>query len=172
MMRRCLALILLLLPAMTGCVWGPGIGVDGFAGRGNRAVSMQTVENRLFPHRPGLEYELTQRLKEEIATDRRLILSDGAAEVRLKVTLIRFSEPNLVEDLQTGAPAEILLRATAQVEASGDAFPGGVVKRKVTVSTSYAPGLGDSRREGLDRLWRDLAREILDVAADEEWSSP
>lgn len=172
MMQRCLPLLLVLLPVISGCVWGPGIGVDGFGGGARRKVSLQTVENRLFPHRPGLEYELTQRLKEEIAGDRRLVLSDGGADVRLKVALVRFSEPNLVEDLQTGAPAEILLRATAQVEAAGDAFPGGLVKRKVTVSTSYAPGLGDSRREGLDRLWRDLAREILDVAADEEWSSP
>jgi len=170
-MRRCLPVLFLLL-SLPGCVWGPGIGLDGFSSQGRRKVSMQTVENRLFPHRPGLEYELTQRLKEEIATDRRLVLSDTGADVRLKVSLIRFSEPNLVEDLSTGEPAEILLKATAQVEASGDAFVNGVVKRKVTVSTSYAPGLGDSRREGLDRLWRDLAREILDVAADEEWSSP
>lgn len=170
-MRRCLPLLVLLL-CVPGCVWGPGIGLDGFSAQGRRKVSLQTVENRLFPHRPGLEYELTQRLKEEIATDRRLVLSEGGADVRLRVSLIRFSEPNLVEDLKTGEPAEILLRATAQVEASGDAFANGVVKRKVTVSTSYAPGLGDSRREGMDRLWRDLAREILDIAADEEWSSP
>jgi hypothetical protein len=88
----------------------------------------------------------------------------------MKIALTRFDEPNLVEDLDTGLPAEINLIATADVEASGETVPGGRVRRRVTVSTSYTPGLGDSRREGMDRLWRDLAREIIDVASDTEWA--
>lgn len=138
-------------------------------GRPQRTVAFTTIENRLFPHRPGYEYELTQRLKEEIAVDRRLVLEEGNTDIRMKVALTRFDEPNLVEDLDTGLPAEINLIATADVEASGETVPGGRVRRRVTVSTSYTPGLGDSRREGMDRLWRDLAREIIDVASDVEW---
>jgi hypothetical protein len=166
--RACLAVICLLLG---GCayVWGPGAGRKAFDDN-KRTVHLETVENNLFPNRPGLEYELTDRLKEEIATDRRLVLSEGAADVRLRVSLTRLTEPTLVEDLKTGEPAEYQLRATALVEAVGDSFVGGSEKRRVTVSTSYVPGLGDSRRAGLDRLWRDLAREILDVAAD-DWAN-
>lgn len=150
-----------------GYTWTSSLDGDGT----RRTVYFETVESRLFPHRPGMEYELTDRLKEEIAVDRRLVLTDGGGDVRLKVSLTRFTEPNVVEDLDTGEPAEILLRATATVEAYGEAFNGGKVRRKVTVSTSYTPLLGDSRRNGLDRLWRDLAREILDIAADKEWAA-
>jgi hypothetical protein len=135
-----------------------------------RTVSLDTVENRTFPHRPGLEYDLTRRLKDEIATDRRLILTEGNARVRLRVSLTRLTEPTLVFDLDTGAPAELLLRASALVDARGEDFYGGRSRRTVTVSTSYTPGLGDSREDGLARLWRDLAREILDVAADTGWA--
>lgn len=167
------ALLLCVLAGTSGCgyVWGPGPGRASGDGL-RRSVNLTTVENRLFPHRPGLEYELTDRLKDEIATDKRLVLSETSADVRLRVSLTRFNEPNIVEDLNTGEPAEVLLRATATVEARGDHFPGGVSRRQVTVSTSYAPGLGDSRRAGLDRLWRDLAREIVDLAADDEWTTP
>jgi hypothetical protein len=150
-----------------GYTWGSGVD-DGPA----RTVHLETVENRTFPHRPGLEYELTDRLKEEIATDRRLILSEGMAEVRLKVSLIRLTEPTQVEDLDTGERAEIQLKATAVVDATGEHFIGGRERRTVTCAISYTPGLGDSRRDGLDRLWRDLAREILDVAADQWANSP
>ena len=172
-MRLLTPTLMLLALAISGCgayVWGPGVGRASGDNK-KRAVSLQTVENRTFPNRPGLEYELTRRLKDEIVTNRRLVLSEGASEVRLRVSLTRFDEPNLVEDLDTGQPAEILLKATAIVEAIGEVFPGGVSKRKVTVSTSYTPLLGDSRGAGLERLWRDLAREIVDVAADEEWAS-
>jgi hypothetical protein len=171
---KSLTLVLALLAAvLSGCayVWGPGEGRKSGDSQ-TRTVHLETVENHLVPHRPGLEYELTDRLKEEIATDRRLVLSEGAAEVRLRVSLTRFSEPTQVEDLKTGDPAEIQLKATAVVEATGDHFIGGREQRTVTRTVSYAPGLGDSRREGLDRLWRDLAREIVDVAADEWANTP
>ncbi len=153
--------------AVGGCAYTWSASLDG---NETRKLALDTVENRTFPHRPGMEYELTRRLKDEIATDRRFRLTEGASDVKLKVSLVRVTEPNLVEDFRTGEPAEILLRATAVVEATGDAFPTGRSRRTVTVSTSYTPGLGDSRRAGLDRLWRDLAREILDTAADIEWA--
>jgi hypothetical protein len=159
--------ILCLLVCGCGYTIGPGVD-DG----PTRTVYLETIENRTFPNRPGLEYELTDRLKEEIATDRRLILSEGAAEVRLKVSLTRLVEPTLVEDLGTGERAEIQLKATAVVEATGEHFIGGRERRTVTRAVTYTPGLGDSRREGLDRLWRDLAREILDVAADQWANTP
>jgi hypothetical protein len=172
-MRRLIPITLLACLAVFGCgayVWGPGVG-RSMGDDHKRSVRLETVVNRTFPNHPGLEYQLTGRLKDEIATDRRLVLSEGPSEVRLRVSLTRFDEPNLVEDLDTGQPAEILLKATAVVEATGDVFPGGVSRRKVSVSTSYTPLLGDSRSAGLERLWRDLAREIVDVAADEEWAS-
>ena len=135
-----------------------------------RTVTLDTVENRTVPHRPGMEYDLTRRLEDEIATDRRLVLKSGAADVRLKVSLTYFTEPTLVEEFDTGERAEVQLLAKAQVLAIGDAFPEGRQSRAVTVSVSYTPGIGDSREDGLERLWRDLSREILDVAADTEWA--
>ena len=167
MLRRLLILAMLCCVSGCGYTWTASLDGDGT----RRTVHLDTVENRLFPHRPGLEYELTDRLKEEIAVDRRLILSESGGDVRLKVSLTRFSEPNVVEDLDTGEQAEILLRATATVEAIGEELPGGRIKRRVSRSVSYTPLLGDSRRDGLDRLWRDLARDILDVAADKEWAA-
>lgn len=137
-----------------------------------RTVNFATAENRLFPYREGFEYDFTHRLKEELATDTRLELTQGHADVQLKVSLTHFEEPNLIEDANTGEPAEVGLRITAEVEANGNAFVDGSVRRKVTVFQSYAPSLGESRDAALIRLWRDLAREVLDVAADTEWSTP
>ncbi|MHC4839542.1 MAG: LPS assembly lipoprotein LptE [Planctomycetota bacterium] len=137
-----------------------------------RTVRFTTVENRLFPFREGFEYAVTRRLKEEIATDARLEQVQGHADVILKVSLTHFEEPNLIEDTTSGDPAEVGLRVTAEVEAIGNDFVGGSVKRGVTVFQSYAPSLGESREAALTRLWRDLAREVLDLAADTEWSTP
>ncbi len=137
-----------------------------------RTISFTTAENRLFPYREGFEYDFTRRLKEELATDKRLELTQGHADVQLKVSLTHFEEPNLIEDTNTGEPAEVGLRITAEVEANGNAFVDGFVRQKVTVFQSYAPSLGESRDAALIRLWRDLAREVLDVAADTEWSTP
>jgi hypothetical protein len=164
--------LVIILPAvvcMTGCGYRWTASLDGGA---TRSVRLETVENRLFPHRPGMEYELTRRLKDEIATDRRLELTDGtAAEVQLRVSLIRFTEPTIVVDLDTGDPAEILMSVAARVDATGPSVPGGRTRRTVTVSISYTPGLGDTREDGLARLWRELSRDILDVAADTEWAA-
>jgi hypothetical protein len=168
MLRCCLALAAVLAVMAThGCGYRWTSRLDGGP---SRTVSLDTVGTSLFPPRPGLEYELSRRLKDEIATDRRLVLTESAADVRLRVTLVEFTEPILVEDLRTAEPAEIQLQAGAMVDASGADFANGRVRRRVSVSVSYTPGTGDSRRAGLDRLWRELAREILDVAADTEWA--
>ncbi|MBK9975531.1 MAG: hypothetical protein IPP14_12240 [Planctomycetes bacterium] len=151
-----------------GCGYTMSASLDGGP---ERTLRLTTIENRLFPNRPGYEYDLTRRLKDEIATDRRLKLSEGQADVVLEVALTRFVEPNLVEDLKTGRPAEVLLSARATVVARGKTVPGGEVRRTVNVSTSYAPALGEPREVGMTRLWRDMAREILDVAADTEWAA-
>lgn len=169
-MRASAMMLIAVTMLLSGC--GAYTWSSSLDGRQERTLRFDSVENRLFPHRPGFEYDLTERLKEEIATDRRLIHTTGAADVSLRVALVRFDEPTMVEDLETGERAEILLRATAIVDASGDELPGGRVRRRVTVSTSYTPLLGDSRQAGFTRLWRDLSREILDVTADYEWSNP
>lgn len=161
-------LVGLVLLATAGCGYVISSSLDG---REARTVRLDGVENRLFPPRAGLEYELTRRLKDEIAADRRLELSEGPSDLRLEVVLTSFVEPTLVEDFNGGLPAEIQLRAAAVVQVTGPGVEGGRIRRKVKVSTSYAPSLGDGRREGLERLWRDLAREIVDVAADWEWAS-
>lgn len=156
--------------ASTGCGYGMSSSLDGSYEA--RSISFTTAENRLFPYQKGFELDITRRLKEEIAIDRRLELSQGHAEIYLKVSLINFREPNLIEDTDSGDPAEVGLRVTADIQATGDAFTSGSTRRKITVFQSYAPSLGESREAALTRLWRDLAREIIDVAADTDWTTP
>lgn len=141
-------------------------------GAQSRTLRLDTIENRLFPPRPGYEYELTRRLKDEIATDTRLKLTDGRADVVLQVSLTRFNEPILNEDPDSGDPTENQVQAAALVVARGDGVPGGEIRRTVRVSQPYALVSPDSREAGITRLWRDLARGILDVAADTEWAAP
>lgn len=160
----CLLLLLVLLP---GCGYTWTSRADGLP---ERTVRIAAIENRLFPNRPGYEYDLGRRLKDEIAIDRRLVPADGQADVIVQIALTRFSEPNLVEDLDTGAPAEVQLRASALVVVRGEGVPGTEARRTISVSNSYAPALGEPREAGMTRLWRDLARRILDFAADTEWS--
>ncbi|MDC1142800.1 LPS assembly lipoprotein LptE [Planctomycetota bacterium] len=162
-------LILVLASVLAGCGYTMSASLDTTE---TRTVKFTTAENRLFPYREGFEYDFSRRLKDEIATDARLEQASGYADVILKVSLIRFEEPNLIEDTDSGDPAEVGLRITADVQATGNAFIDGSVKRKVTVFQSYAPSLGESREAALTRLWRDLAREVLDIAADTEWSTP
>jgi hypothetical protein len=137
----------------------------------SRTVRLDTIENRLFPHRPGYEYELTRRLKDEMAVDTRLVLTESRADVVLQVSLTRFLEPNLTEDQDTGLPVEFSGQASAVVVARGKGVPGGEVRRSVSVSQPYANEAGDSREDGITRLWRELARAILNAAADTEWAT-
>ncbi|MBE7493097.1 MAG: hypothetical protein HS108_15255 [Planctomycetes bacterium] len=165
-MRRALLLALVcLLPAGCGYTWTAR--QDGLP---SRTLRLETIENRLFPNRPGYEHDLGRRLKDEIALDRRLVPTDGRADVVMQVALTRFSEPNLVDDVRTGNPAEVQLRASVVVVVRGKGVPGNEARRTISVSNSYAPALGEPREAGMTRLWRDLARRILDFAADTEWS--
>lgn len=166
-MIRILCVLAAMLVCLTGCGYTISSSLDG---EPTRTIQFDGADNRLFPPRAGLEYELTERIKDEIATDRRLVLTDGSADVKLKVVLTGFREPILVEDLKTGEPAEVMLGATVTVEGIGKDFHDGRVRRRISVSTSYTPTLGETRADGFKRLWRDMAREILDFAADREWA--
>ena len=135
-----------------------------------RTVVFSTVENQLYPPRPGLEYSLTRRLKDEISLDRRLELVADHGHMLLKVSLVAFDEPTIVKNLETTLPSEIMLRATVVVKASGEGVPGGSVVRRLSASDGYAPALGESRDEALNRLCRDLSRQIIDAATDREWA--
>ena len=162
---RCMALLWFAL-CVSGCGYRVGSTLDD---RPPRSVEFGTVENQLFPPRPGLEYSLTRRLKEEMALDPRLKLEGAGAQVRLKVTLIGFDEPTIVKDLDTTRASEILLRATVVIEATGE-VQGGKVRRRITTTDGYAPALGESREAALERLWRDLSRQVIDAATDWEWA--
>lgn len=158
---------LLLAPALliAGCAYRVGTTLDD---RPPRTCEFTTVENQLFPPRPSLEYALTKRLKEEMAGDVRLKLVETGGNVRLRVTLIQFEEPTVVKNLETTAPSEILLRASVIMEATGE-VPGGKIRRRITTTDGWAPALGESRDAALERLWRDLARQIIDAASDWAW---
>jgi hypothetical protein len=47
---------------------------------------------------------------------------------------------------------------------------GGKVRRRITTTDGYAPALGESRDAALERLWRDLSRQVIDAATDWEWA--
>ena len=159
-------LLVLLVPLLlSGCAYRMGSTLDD---RPPRTCEFGTVENQVFPPRPGLEYQLTKRLKEEMAGDVRLRLVDGGGNVRLRVTLTQFDEPTIVKDLDTTASSEILLRATVVMEATGE-VPNGKIRRRITTTDGWAPALGESRDAALERLWRDLSRQIIDAASDWAW---
>jgi hypothetical protein len=134
-----------------------------------KTCEFNTVENQLFPPRPGLEYGLTRRLKEEMAQDQRLKLVSSGGRVRLRVTLITFDEITIVKDLKTARSNEILLRVTVVIEATGE-VENGKVRRRLTTTDGYAPALGESREAALERLWRDLSKQVIDAATDWEWA--
>ncbi|MCC6574575.1 MAG: hypothetical protein IT462_12390 [Planctomycetes bacterium] len=178
MMRFGLSILLLAAAILAGCNYRMASSLDGGP---TRTIFLTTVENQLYPPRAGLEYDLTRRFKDEIAVDRRLRLVDGAADINMRATLIGFDEPTIVKTLDSGLPAEILVRATVVVEAWGDGIAGqpkrigdveveNVITRRITVSDTYAPAAGDSRETALERLWRDLAREMIDFVTDYEWA--
>lgn len=158
-------LLLMLALLLSSCAYRVGSTLDD---RPPRTCELGTVENQVFPPRPGLEYQLTRRLKDEMAADRRLRLVAGGGNVRLRVSLVQFEEPTIVKDLDTTASSEILLRASVVMEATGE-VPGGKVRRRITTSDGWAPALGESREAALDRLWRDLSRQIIDAASDWAW---
>ena len=162
-MGRLLALLVPLL--LAGCAYRMGSTPDD---RPPRTCEFGAVENQLFPPRPGLEYQLTRRLKEEMAGDLRLRLVSDGGNVRLRVTLMQFEEPTIVKDFDTAASSEILLRATVVIEATGE-VPGGKIRRRITTSDVWAPALGESREAAMERLWRDLSRQIIDAASDWAW---
>ncbi|CAG0931248.1 hypothetical protein PLCT1_01697 [Planctomycetaceae bacterium] len=162
---RVTALLLLML-VLSGCGYRVGSTLDD---RPPRSVEFGTVENQLFPPRPGMEYGLTRRLKEEMALDPRLKLVGSSAQVRLRVTLVGFDEPTIVKNLETTRSSEILLRATVVVEAVGE-VEGGKTRRTITTNDGYSPALGDSREAALERLWRNLSRQVIDAATDWEWA--
>jgi hypothetical protein len=161
-----LCLLGLLAVSGSGCGYRVGSTSDD---RPPRSVEFSTVENQLFPPRPGMEYGLTRRLKEEMALDPRLKLVGSGGQVRLRVTLVAFDEPTIVKDLKTTQPSEILLRARVVVMAVGE-VEGGKIRRTITTSDGYAPALGESRDAALERLWRDLSRQVIDAATDWEWA--
>jgi hypothetical protein len=156
----------LLVLLLHGCGYRVGSTLDD---RPPRSVEFGTVENQLFPPRPGLEYGLTRRLKEEMALDPRLKLVASGAQVRMRVTLVAFDEPTIVKDLDTARASEILLRVRVVVMAVGE-VEGGKIRRTITTTDGYAPSLGESRDEALERLWRDLSRQVIDAATDWEWA--
>ena len=158
-------LLLLLTLLLSSCAYRVGSTLDD---RPPRTCELGTVENQVFPPRPGLEYQLTRRLKDEMAADRRLRLVASGGNIRLRVSLMQFEEPTIVKDLDTTASSEILLRASVVMEATGE-VPGGKIRRRITTSDGWAPALGESREAALDRLWRDLSRQIIDAASDWAW---
>lgn len=164
--RRWILLAMLSVSMLTpGCAYRMGSTLDD---RPPRTCELGVVENQLFPPRPGLEYQLTRRLKEEMAGDLRLRLVASGGNVRMRVTLMQFEEPTIVKDLDTAASSEILLRASVVVEATGE-VPGGKIRRRITTTDGWAPALGESREAAMERLWRDLSRQIIDAASDWAW---
>lgn len=165
--------------AAVGCNYRISSGLDGAP---SRTIHIVAVENQLFPPRAGLEYGLARRLKDEIAVDRRLRQVNGGADIQLKVSLVAMDEPTIVKFLDSGLPAEVLLRATVVIDASGPGVIGerrnvggestNVMTRRIRVSDSYATALGESSDAALERLWRDMAREIIDAVTDHEWAKP
>jgi hypothetical protein len=169
-----LALLLALAVSTGGCAYTWTSRLDG-TGQ-SRTVRVTTAENQLFTPRPGLEFDLVRRLKDEIAQDRRLRETDLEPDIELALSLVEFREPTLIKDVDTALPAEVRVTATVKLEARGPGVPGGpaghggVLRRTLSQSAIYAPAIGESRADALNRLWRDLSRDIIDAVADIEWA--
>ncbi len=155
---------LLALALLTGCGYRFSPHGDGGGGGPTRSVVLETVENLIRPPRPGLEFEFTRKLKDEMALDRRFELSSSGT-TRVRVQLTEFREPALARDFNN-QQTEIALVVVAEVQVvDGNDSWGGVVSGRA----SYAPGHGEGRDAGLARLWRNLARNVIDVIGDRDW---
>lgn len=129
-------------------------------------ISIGIVQNQVTPPRPGLEYGFSERLKEEIALDRRFELAPYGSGTRIDITLIDFDEPDLVRNFDN-TKSEIASNAEARIRIHGKR---GMREERVKAYQSYAPALEkDTRNDGLARLWRDLARKTLDAISPHEW---
>jgi len=152
--------------AASGCGYSVSSrGPEVAAGAPALRIRLGTVMNKVSPPRPGLEFDLTQRLKDEIALDRRFELSGASADTSLSVTLTSFKEPALVRDFdnqQTETALAVACRVV--IEERGE-------RRtvEVTARADYARGTREPREDGLERLWRNLANNILDAVADRDW---
>ncbi|MCK6440020.1 MAG: hypothetical protein L6Q71_07450 [Planctomycetes bacterium] len=159
--------LFLVLCCATGCGYTMSSRSDGSSGAPARLV-ISTVESRITPPRPELSYDLTRRLKEEAAIDARFVLSGAAGDVVTQIALTRYREPTVVSDFNND-PTEVTLMAEATVRIN---VHGEVRVAEVAAVGSFAPGLGEPAAVGRERLWRDLARNILDAIADRDWLAP
>lgn len=123
-------------------------------------LHVSSVQNQLVPPRPGLEYELTKALKDELVHDRRFELAPAANwDVRLDVTLLRYQEPDLVRDLQDRATERAVIVNAQILVTQRD----GQSRTLHTFGRSnYAPVQGESLQEAKSRTWRELSGNILD----------
>lgn len=154
----------LIAVGLCGCGYTISSRGDGNSGGKTEKLTLATVENLVAPPRPGLEYDLTRRLKDELSADSRFELVGSAGTV-LRIQLTEFSEPTLVRDFDN-VQTEVALSAVAQVRI---VEAGKVRVARVSGRASYAPGAGEGRNVGLDRLWRNLSRNVLDAVGDRDW---
>lgn len=133
---------------------------------GPARISIGVIQNQVTPPRPGLEYRFSERFKEEIALDSRFELAGYKSGTRIDVVLIQFDEPDLVRNFDN-TKSEIAANARALIRIYE---PSSVREESVRAYQSYAPALEkDTRNDGLNRLWRDLSRKMLDAIAGQEW---
>ncbi|MCA8938360.1 MAG: hypothetical protein KDB07_01010 [Planctomycetes bacterium] len=165
-MSRSLLILTLTLVSigLNACGYSTSSRFDGGRERAAR-LTFGMARNQISPPRPGLEYAFTERLKSEFARDGRYELA-LSAPASLEITLTDFRERALVRDFDD-RQREIALNIEARIRVLRD---GKELRRgDISAWTSYAPAINESRDEGFDRLWRELAREALDFLDNGDW---
>ncbi len=154
---KLLAFLIIPCLLLTACSYTVSSSSNGFNTPPKR-ILLASIQNKITPPRPGLEFDLTRQLKNEITLDRRFELTAYNPDLRIEIILKDLQEPTFVRDsINRQTEIGLILKVQVVIHQASQEQTFSLLSQ-----ADYVPGLGESREQGLQRLWRNLGREVLD----------